>query len=162
MDDADTTRLQDWLQRHAEMARVGKATVDQGVDVVARMHGFHPVRDYLAAQKWDGRRRLNTWLTRYLGVKWSRYAAKTGRWWMIGLVARVMQPGCRADYMLILEGLQGTQKSQVCVVAVRPVDIAISRWTSEATAAPPRSICAGSGCARSASWRSSARPTSRI
>ena len=59
-------------------------------------------------------------VSRYLGVKWSRYAARTGRWWLIGLVARIRQPGCRADYMLILEGLQGTQKSQVCVALCDP------------------------------------------
>ena len=128
-EDADTTRAQDFLQRHAEMARVGRGTVDQGVDSVARDHRFHPVRDYLAAQKWDRRRRLNTWLSRYLGVKWSRYAARTGRWWLIGLVARAQRPGIRADYMRILEGPQGVEKSQVCValcgpwVSDQPLDI---------------------------------------
>jgi predicted P-loop ATPase len=118
--DTDTTRLQDFLQRHAEMARVSRSTVDQGIDAVAHDQKFHPVRDYLAGLKWDGRRRLNTWLSRYLRVKWSRYAAKTGRWWLIGLVARVQQPGCRADYMLILEGPQGIEKSQVGVVLCSP------------------------------------------
>jgi predicted P-loop ATPase len=119
-EDADTTRAQDFLQRHAEMARVSRGTVDQGVDSVAREHKFHPARDYLAAQQWDGVQRLDSWLTNYLGVEPSDYAAKTGRWWLIGLVARVMQPGCRADHMLILEGEQGTQKSQVGVTLCSP------------------------------------------
>jgi predicted P-loop ATPase len=118
--DADTTQLQDWLQRHAEMSRVGKGAVDQGVDRVAREHKFHPIRNYLTAQKWDGKRRLNTWLSRYLGVKWSRYAAKTGRWWMIGMVARIMKPGCQFENMLILEGPQGAGKSRAARILCEP------------------------------------------
>ena len=110
--DADTGRLQDWLQRHAEMARVGKGAVDQGVDIVARMHPFHPVKDYLRGLKWDGTKRLDSWLMIYLGVEPSDYAAKTGYCWMIGMVARIEQPGCKFETMLIWEGPQGAGKSR--------------------------------------------------
>ncbi len=119
-DDADTGKLQDYLQTTVNMARVGKETVQQGADLVARNVLFHPVRDYLDGLAWDGTPRVDTWLTTYLGVPASDYVAKTGRWWLIGMVARIFRPGCKFDYMLILEGLQGTLKSQVCVALCGP------------------------------------------
>jgi predicted P-loop ATPase len=111
--DDDTGRLQDYLQRTAQMGRLGRETVQQGVEVVAHMHPFHPVRDFLEGSVWDGRPRISAWLTRYLGVIDSEYARITGRMWLIGMVARPMQPGCKFDHLLILEGPQGVLKSTV-------------------------------------------------
>jgi predicted P-loop ATPase len=85
--------------------------VAEAIEVLARAHAFHPVRDYLAGLKWDGKKRLNGWLSHYLGVAVTPYTTRVARWWLMGAVRRVMQPGCKFDYCLVLEGIQGKGKS---------------------------------------------------
>ncbi len=117
--DVHVGRLQAMLQKEG-LETVGKDTVHQAVDIVAAENAFHPVRDYLNRLHWDGYPRLGTWLHHYLGVERNDYASGIGRMFMIALVARVMRPGCQANYMLILEGPQGARKSTVCRILGGP------------------------------------------
>ncbi|MGI9071023.1 MAG: VapE domain-containing protein [Bryobacteraceae bacterium] len=92
--------------------RVGSDTVAEGVATVAKSNSCHPVRNYLEGLRWDGERRIDAWLVTYLGVPPSNYAAAIGTRWLISAVARIFEPGCKADACLILEGLrQGQGKS---------------------------------------------------
>jgi predicted P-loop ATPase len=109
--DDDISRVQEWLQLGG-LATVTATTVYQSVESVAREHSFHPVRAYLASLKWDGTERLNDWLKDYLGVQKTEYSVAVGRKFLISMVARVEEPGCQCDYMVILEGLQGLEKSK--------------------------------------------------
>jgi predicted P-loop ATPase len=113
--DADVTAVQahlQWLGFH----RAGSATTSEAISKYAREHSFHPVRNYLDQLKWDGEARLCTWLTDYLGTELSEYTAEVGIMFLISLVARIYQPGCPVNYMIILEGKQGTLKSTACHV----------------------------------------------
>jgi predicted P-loop ATPase len=80
----------------------------------ARERPFHPVRDYLDALRWDGVNRLESWLTRYMGAPESPYSKAIGRMFTIAAVARVYEPGCKADYVVVFEGPQGAGKSRAC------------------------------------------------
>jgi putative DNA primase/helicase len=114
--DTDATR---WLERRSHL--MFKADlVHRIIDVLAKQNSFHPVRDYLASlPKWDGVERLSSWLFAYCGVdpgsdtKPNHYAATIGRRFLIGMVARVLSPGCKCEHMLVLEGKTGIGKSSV-------------------------------------------------
>ena len=85
------------------------------VDSYAREHSYHPVRHYLEGLRWDGQPRVNFGSVR-LGAKLSDYTQAIGQMFLIAMVARIFEPGCKADYMLVLEGAQGLLKSTACNV----------------------------------------------
>src|SRR5262249_3121751 len=108
--DDDVSTLQELLQRLG-LEKIGKDIVHQAVDLRAHERAFRPVRDYLAALQWDQQPRLANWLTTYLGAEENKYTCRIGSMFLVMMVARIMEPGCKADYMLVLEGPQGAMKS---------------------------------------------------
>jgi predicted P-loop ATPase len=119
--DADVTAVQSWLQWFG-FRRLGKDATHEAVNKHARAHAYHPVRDWLDGLKWDGKPRLGTWLTTYLGAQSTSvdgeagYVEEIGKMFLIGMVARIYKPGCKLDYMPILEGIQGALKSTACSI----------------------------------------------
>jgi len=113
--DEDVTALQEYLQRSG-LKRIGKDVTHDAAALHAREQSFHPVRDYLKSLKWDGKFRVGQWLADYLGVELNPYSQRIGRMFLTAMVARILQPGCKADYMLVLEGPQGRGKSTACAI----------------------------------------------
>lgn len=60
---------------------------------------------------WDGTPRADTIFIDYLGAEDTEYTRTVTRKALIGAVARVMQPGCKHDHILVLVGPQGCRKS---------------------------------------------------
>lgn len=110
--DEDDIRCAFWIGK-ATGAHISPQMASAAVQVVAQTHGFHPVRDWLESLRWDGRPRIHNWLTTYLGAtkQPENYLLAVGSKFLMGAIARVMQPGCKNDSMLVLEGPQGAGKS---------------------------------------------------
>lgn len=111
--DADTTEL----RRHFEIRYNGfkpaKQDIKDAVVASAVQQKFHPVREYLSGLSWDGVCRLDTLFVDYLGVADSIYSRAVTRKSLVGAVARVMDPGCKFDYMPVFIGRQGRGKSSI-------------------------------------------------
>jgi putative DNA primase/helicase len=120
-DEVDELELGAWLTRAHGLPSMPRGTLEEAVQMVAKRHRFHPVRQSFEALRgaWDGEKRLATWLRRCCleEDEWDdtdplqRYLARVGTWVLMAIVARVFTPGCKFDYMLILEGGQGVGKS---------------------------------------------------
>ena len=72
---------------------------------------FDPVRDYLDGLRWDGKARLDGWLSRYCNADDTNLNRAIGRKMLLAGVRRVRVPGCKFDYIVVLEGPQGAGKS---------------------------------------------------
>ena len=85
------------------------------VKEIAREHAFDPVLDYLAEcqGKWDGKKRIDTWVIDYLGCEDTPLNRAIGRLMLIASVRRARSPGCKFDQICVLEGPEGVNKSTV-------------------------------------------------
>src|SRR5262249_45824725 len=100
----------------AGLHNVGKDTVHQAIDLRAHECAFHPVRQYLDGLNWDGTSRLSSFFPIYFGTENTDYAKAIGTMFLIGMVARIFEPGCKADHMPVIEGPQGNLKSTACKI----------------------------------------------
>ena len=113
--DTDTTQLSHWLSRvHGVHLRPGD--LNPVVDAIARRKAFHPVQKDLQSLVWDGTPRLDTFLIRLCGAEDTPLTRAISSKFLISAVARVFEPGCQADYVLVLEGKQGIGKSTLARV----------------------------------------------
>lgn len=118
--DRDFRRVRDWLRFQFDVS----FSVDKVADCLisfAMHRSYNPVRDYLESLEWDGQPRLKTWLRTYLQASLTfhqteEYLRIVGTKWMIAAVSRAINPGCKADNMIVLEGGQGTGKSTACEI----------------------------------------------
>ena len=120
-----TREVARWLQRHG--INTGVRTTQEAIALVAAQRRYHPVRDYFASLRWDGTRRLHSWLKDIMNAgseskETESYISEAGACWMRSAVARILWPGCKVDHMLIFDGDQGIRKSTVLEI------IASSPW----------------------------------
>lgn len=113
--DNDETVLLELLQR-AGLENMTLSTVHAAINARAAEHSYHPVKDYLGGLRWDGKPRLGTWVSDYLGTLPTSYHEAVGSMFLIAMVARIYRPGCKMDYVPILEGVQGAWKSTACKI----------------------------------------------
>ena len=90
---------------------VSNQKVDDALALEFEKKKFHPIREYIRAQKWDGIPRVNTLLIDYFGAEDNAYTRAAIRKMLCAAVARVFEPGIKFDTALILVGEQGTYKS---------------------------------------------------
>ena len=74
---------------------------------VAEDRPFHPVREYLDRLRWDGEPRIRELLPRYLGAERSEYTTAVTKLMLFGAIQRVMNPGCKFDYCVLLISKNG-------------------------------------------------------
>lgn len=117
--DSDYTRVLRWFNLNGFL-RASKNVICDAVDAACEETTIDPPRLWLTglADKYPNPNMdlLNSWAIAALGAKYEsdeqeRYVKAVSRKWIISAVARALRPGCKADGVLIMEGMQGTGKS---------------------------------------------------
>lgn len=117
--------LGDYLTRTYGLPSMPRANLIEAIETVAHMNRFHPVQEYLRGLKHDGVPRIDKWLLHVMGEtpesiaeqykekapRILEYLSLVGRFILLGMVNRVMDPGCKFDYCPVLEGPGGLGKS---------------------------------------------------
>lgn len=113
--------LSNWLARSDYAMNVSRADCAAQLLHAALKNPVDPVADYLQGLKWDGRPRINKALAHYGGAMGnSAYIDGISRKFFVSAVARVLEPGCKVDTMLILHGEQGLGKTKFVEILGSP------------------------------------------
>jgi hypothetical protein len=124
--------LGDWLSKQYKLPAITRQAITEAMETVAHENAWHPIHDYLKGLQWDGTSRLDKWLVwtlgetpESLGPVMVEYFGLVGRYWLLGMINRVMEPGCKFDYCPVLEGPGGLGKSTMVEV------LASTAWYSD-------------------------------
>jgi predicted P-loop ATPase len=89
----------------------GAANAMDGLYRAAEKNRYHPVIDYLDGLKPDGRKLIDTWLSRYMRAEDTEFNRGVGRLVLVAAVRRMREPGAKFDCVMVLEGPEGGGKS---------------------------------------------------
>ena len=103
-----------WLQADRDGLKCSKDFFYECILDACQRNPYHSVLDYLDGLKeWDGKPRLERWLTRYAGAEDTPYTRAVAVLSLVAAVRRVRQPGYKYDHMVVLEGEGGKGKSHL-------------------------------------------------
>lgn len=106
--------LSSWLSASAYRMAATREACAAVLNLVARRHGFNPVRQWLEGLRWDGKSRVERFFLDYCGAEGNYdYLSKVGRKFFVACVARAFAPGAKVDTMLVLQGVQGLGKTRL-------------------------------------------------
>lgn len=108
--DEEATLCRHWLSTNKKFEPTQQLMHDAAV-VAAYQYQFHPVKEFLEGLKWDGHKRIHRWMHDYLGAIDDPYVRAVGLKTLVACIKRIYVPGCKFDYITVLEGNQDTGKS---------------------------------------------------
>ncbi len=110
----DAINIKKWLSDKYGM-EPAVTKIDEVLSTISLEYKSHPVKDYLRSLQWDGIERVDAAFKLYLGaVMPEPYLSEVTRKFFAACVSRIFEPGCKFDYVVVLEGLQGLGKSTFC------------------------------------------------
>lgn len=113
-----------FLRAHLELgmngfAPIGRELIRDAVLAVAEQRRFDSAILWLNQLKWDGVPRIDSFFADLFGAEDTPYNRAVSAYLWTAMAGRILAPGCKADMVPILVGLQGAGKS-TAVAAMAP------------------------------------------
>ena len=124
--DVDDIWLTVYCQRSLGLPKMTTKVIREAVEIFSFQHTRNEPRDWMAGLTWDQTPRVETFFIDCFGSEDTPYIRAASRNWWIAMAARVFDPGCKFDNMVVLEGNQGRFKSTA-------LNIIGGDWFMEAT-----------------------------
>ncbi|MGN1443655.1 MAG: VapE domain-containing protein, partial [Acutalibacteraceae bacterium] len=83
------------------------------MNIIAEEISYNPIYNRISDIDWDGIDRIEHFLSEIMGCKDSEYTRECSRLIFHGGISRLMNPGCKVDDVIILQGRQGSGKSTI-------------------------------------------------
>ena len=114
------------LERKWINEKVPTTDVLEAMSIVGKRHSFHPIIEYLDPLEWDGYERIERFFVDFCGCPDDPYHRAAAVSLFVSSIARVLNPGCKVDTMVILESIQGMGKTRLWQALYR-------EWAAEVT-----------------------------
>jgi len=109
----DSTDLQitSYMQHYFQLHNLNRPRVADAVRYLCYQNQRSPFKEWIDGQVWDGEARLDNWPVRLWGCEDNLVTREVAKKFMVGMYARLTEPGCKMDWMLVTVGGQGIGKS---------------------------------------------------
>lgn len=85
--------------------------LEHALNIIFDKNKYNPLKEKFDSLTWDGTARATRIFIDYLGVENTPLNQKMTFIWLYAAVKRALEPGCKFDQVLIIQGPQGTGKS---------------------------------------------------
>lgn len=100
-----------YMQHYFQLHNLNRPRVADGIRAIAESNKRSPFKDWVDELPWDSEQRLESWAVRLWGCEDSPAVREVSKKFMVGMYARLANPGCKMDWMLVTIGAQGIGKS---------------------------------------------------
>lgn len=101
---------------------IGREIIRDAVLWVAKKAKVDTAIEWLNAQEWDGVERIEKFLPDYMGVEDNDYTRACSLYLWTGFAGRVLDPGLKADMIVVLKSPEGYKKSSAIEAIAPTVD----------------------------------------
>ena len=95
------------------LSKFKKGFIANGLDLLMYERRVDPHIEMLNSVQWDGIPRIDTFFHRYFRTVNDAYHKMVAKNFWISMAARGLNPGAKVDFMLVLEGKEGINKSSI-------------------------------------------------
>jgi putative DNA primase/helicase len=111
--DHDLRSLLVYFQSVLRVSNTHKVVLEDALIAHAVDRKKNEPQEWVKSLQWDGVDRISGFFTLFCGADKNAYSEAVSRNFWVSIIARIFNPGCQVDNMVVLEGSQGVRKTSL-------------------------------------------------